>query len=95
MTGYRDLIEFRAPTQIYGQWAWRKRMVRMTTWATSSFICLDTHMLCGVYLLMESVFEIIAEPNRRAILSFMVSGRQSVGEIEHQLCTPPAVSKRP
>jgi DNA-binding transcriptional ArsR family regulator len=43
---------------------------------------------------MESVFEIIAEPNRRAILSLLVSSRQSVGEIERQLRMPqPAVSK--
>jgi len=45
-------------------------------------------------LWMESVFEIIAEPNRRAILSLLVSSQQSVGEIEHQLRMPqPAVSK--
>jgi DNA-binding transcriptional ArsR family regulator len=43
---------------------------------------------------MESVFEIIAEPNRRAILSLLVWSRQSVGEIERQLGMPqPAVSK--
>ena len=43
---------------------------------------------------MESVFEIIAEPNRRAILSLLVSSQQSVGEIERQLGMPqPAVSK--
>ena len=30
---------------------------------------------------MESVFEIIAEPNRRAILSPLLSSQQSVGEI--------------
>ena len=34
---------------------------------------------------MESVFEIIAEPNRRAILSLLVSSQQSVGGIERQL----------
>jgi DNA-binding transcriptional ArsR family regulator len=39
-------------------------------------------------------FEIIAEPNRRAILSLLVSSQQSVGEIERQLrMTQPAVSK--
>ncbi len=43
---------------------------------------------------MESVFEVIAEPNRRAILSLLVSAEQSVGEIERQLRMPqPAVSK--
>ena len=43
---------------------------------------------------MESVFEIIAEPNRRAILSLLVSSQQSVGAIERQLRMPqPTVSK--
>jgi DNA-binding transcriptional ArsR family regulator len=43
---------------------------------------------------MESVFEIIAEPNRRAILSLLVSSQQSVGQIERQLRMPqPTVSK--
>jgi DNA-binding transcriptional ArsR family regulator len=43
---------------------------------------------------MESVFEIIAEPNRRAILSLLVSSEPSVGEIEQQLRMPqPTVSK--
>ena len=43
---------------------------------------------------MESVFEIIAEPNRRAILDLLVSSEQSVGEIERQLGMPqPTVSK--
>jgi DNA-binding transcriptional ArsR family regulator len=43
---------------------------------------------------MESVFEIIAEPNRRAILSLLTSSEQSVGQIECRLRMPqPAVSK--
>ena len=43
---------------------------------------------------VESVFEIIAEPNRRAILSLLVSSEQSVGEIERELgMTQPTVSK--
>jgi len=43
---------------------------------------------------VESAFEIIAEPNRRAILSLLVSSEQSVGEIERQLGMPqPTVSK--
>ena len=43
---------------------------------------------------MESSFEIIAEPNRRAILSLLVSSQQSVGEIERQLhMSQPTVSK--
>jgi DNA-binding transcriptional ArsR family regulator len=43
---------------------------------------------------VESVFDVIAEPNRRAILSLLVSSEQSVGEIERQLRMPqPTVSK--
>ena len=43
---------------------------------------------------MEPAFEIIAEPNRRAILSLLVSSEQSVGEIERRLRMPqPTVSK--
>jgi len=43
---------------------------------------------------MESAFDIIAEPNRRAILGLLVSSQQSVGEIESQLrMTQPSVSK--
>ena len=43
---------------------------------------------------MESAFEIIAEPNRRAILSLLASSEQCVGDIERQLrMTQPAVSK--
>ena len=43
---------------------------------------------------MESVFEIIAEPNRRAILGLLLSSQQSVGEIERRLRMPqPTVSK--
>ena len=43
---------------------------------------------------MQTVFEIIAERNRRAILSLLVSSQQSVGEIERQLrMTQPTVSK--
>ena len=43
---------------------------------------------------VESAFAIIAEPNRRAILSLLASSAQSVGEIERQLRMPqPTVSK--
>lgn len=43
---------------------------------------------------MDSVFDIIAEPNRRAILSLLASSDQSVGEIERRLrMTQPTVSK--
>ena len=52
--------------------------------------------ICSVEYIkrVESVFEIIAEPNRRAILSLLLSSQQSVGEIERQLRMPqPTVSK--
>ncbi|HXE61742.1 MAG TPA: metalloregulator ArsR/SmtB family transcription factor [Gemmatimonadaceae bacterium] len=43
---------------------------------------------------MHSAFDIIAEPNRRAILGLLASSDQSVGEIEHRLrMSQPAVSK--
>src|SRR5438132_12021966 len=52
--------------------------------------------ICSVEYMkrVESVFEIIAEPNRRAILNLLVSSQKSVGEIERQLRMPqPTVSK--
>jgi DNA-binding transcriptional ArsR family regulator len=43
---------------------------------------------------MESTFAIIAEPNRRAILSLLATSEQSVGEIEERLrLSQPSVSK--
>ncbi|HYV95882.1 MAG TPA: metalloregulator ArsR/SmtB family transcription factor [Gemmatimonadaceae bacterium] len=43
---------------------------------------------------MPSAFEVIAEPNRRAILSLLAGSERSVGEIERELrMTQPAVSK--
>jgi len=43
---------------------------------------------------MESAFAIIAEPNRRAILTLLASSERSVGELERQLRMPqPSVSK--
>jgi DNA-binding transcriptional ArsR family regulator len=43
---------------------------------------------------VESVFAIIAEPNRRAILSLLASSEQSVGDIERRLrMSQPTVSK--
>ena len=45
-------------------------------------------------MVMESIFEVIAEPRRRAILNLLVSSHRSVGEIERQLRMPqPTVSK--
>ena len=37
---------------------------------------------------VESVFEILAEPNRRAILRLLATSQQSVGDIERQLGMP-------
>jgi DNA-binding transcriptional ArsR family regulator len=43
---------------------------------------------------MESTFAIIAEPNRRAILSLLATSERSVGDIEEQLrLSQPSVSK--
>jgi DNA-binding transcriptional ArsR family regulator len=43
---------------------------------------------------MESAFAILAEPNRRAILSLLVSSERSVGELERRLrMAQPSVSK--
>ena len=43
---------------------------------------------------MQSVFEIVAEPNRRAILTFLGQNQRSVGEIEQSLrMSQPTVSK--
>jgi DNA-binding transcriptional ArsR family regulator len=43
---------------------------------------------------VESIFGIIAEPNRRAILGLLASSEQSVGEIERRLrMAQPTVSK--
>ena len=43
---------------------------------------------------MEPAFGIIAEPNRRAILSLLAKSERSVGEIERKLRMPqPSVSK--
>jgi DNA-binding transcriptional ArsR family regulator len=43
---------------------------------------------------VETVFGIIAEPNRRAILSLLASSERSVSEIESSLRIPqPSVSK--
>jgi DNA-binding transcriptional ArsR family regulator len=43
---------------------------------------------------VDSVFDIIAEPNRRAILSLLASSHRTVGEIERRLhMSQPTVSK--
>jgi DNA-binding transcriptional ArsR family regulator len=43
---------------------------------------------------VESSFAVVAEPNRRAILSLLLSSERSVGEIEQELrLSQPSVSK--
>src|SRR5437868_8221323 len=43
---------------------------------------------------VESSFAIVAEPNRRAILTLLLSSERSVGEIERELrLSQPSVSK--
>lgn len=43
---------------------------------------------------MESAFEILAEPNRRAILSLLADSERTVGELEDRLrLSQPSVSK--
>ncbi len=43
---------------------------------------------------MASSFEVLAEPNRRAILALLLTAERSVGDLERRLRLPqPAVSK--
>ena len=73
-------------------------MVHSRTWP-KAFPLFFLYALTGIYFpryirRVESVFEIIAEPNRRAILNLLVLSQQSVGEIERQLrMSQPTVSK--
>jgi DNA-binding transcriptional ArsR family regulator len=59
----------------------------------AAFLFLSVRALTSIYVMvyihdMESVFEIIAEPNRRAILGLLAASQQSVGEIASQLRMP-------
>src|SRR5216117_41633 len=50
--------------------------------------------MLGYMSIVESSFAIVAEPNRRAILSLLLSSERSVGEIERKLrLSQPSVSK--
>jgi DNA-binding transcriptional ArsR family regulator len=43
---------------------------------------------------MESTFAVVAEPNRRAILSLLLASERSVGQIEDELeLSQPSISK--
>ena len=69
-------------------------MAAGTTHLERALIYRDKYMSFEVYSNVKSVFEIIAEPSRRAILSLLASSERSVGEIETQLFLPqPTVSK--
>ena len=88
ITKVQDLGKWTNPAEPAG------RFIAAIGRAISELIYLDTYMLIRYIKRVESVFEIIAEPNRRAILSLLVSSQQSVGEIERQLRMPqPTVSK--
>src|SRR6195256_822750 len=51
-------------------------------------------MARGYMSTVESSFAIVAEPNRRAILSLLLSSERSVGQIERELrLSQPSVSK--
>src|SRR5467141_1660267 len=50
--------------------------------------------MLGYMSIVESSFAIVAEPNRRAILSLLLSSERSVGELESKLrLSQPSVSK--
>src|SRR5262245_56809685 len=50
--------------------------------------------MLGYMSIVASSFDIVAEPNRRAILSLLLSSERSVGEIEDELrLSQPSVSK--
>jgi DNA-binding transcriptional ArsR family regulator len=72
----------------------RAILVRKKYFKTISLYAL-TRIYCIEYIKsVKSVFEILAEPSRRAILGLLVLSQQSVGEIEQQLRMPqPTVSK--
>ena len=60
----------------------------------SALYALTRIYLYGYIPGMETVFDIIAEPNRRAILGLLADREQSVGDIERKLRLPqPTVSK--
>ncbi len=75
------------------------RINRNKAWTPQSKKVPVIYALTSIYQLkyikkVESSFEILAEPNRRAILSLLGSSEKSVGEIERQLRMPqPTVSK--
>ncbi len=78
-----------------------REAARKVRWA---FVCLNSFLpriysltrICVMAYIncVTNAFEIIAEPNRRAILSLLITSQQSVGELERRLhLSQPAVSR--
>ena len=86
----------RTTTRTINQQIWHAPLLVHLVIPQSSRFVYTLTRICSVEYTrrVESVFDIIAEPNRRAILSVLVSSQQSVGEIERRLRMPqPTVSK--
>jgi DNA-binding transcriptional ArsR family regulator len=77
------------------RWRWRRAIHTRSGACRKLFLYALTRIFYLAYIRgVESAFEIIAEPNRRAILTLLVSSEQSVGDIERRLRMPqPTVSK--
>ncbi len=92
------LLALEAGVTVFGYrfWCFSSRSTRpaCTEGPFVRCICLDTYMRVRVIKGVDNAFDIIVEPNRRAILGLLVSSEQSVGEIERHLRMPqPTVSK--
>lgn len=58
------------------------------------YVPLQAYAESRIYVSVESSFAILAEPNRRAILSVLATSERSVGDIQRQLKMPqPSLSK--
>jgi len=77
-----------------GKWAWSWSWA-WSCWGYGSVLNGLTGIYASEYIpAVESTFDIIAEPNRRAILSLLASSERSVSDIEYQLhLSQPSVSK--
>jgi DNA-binding transcriptional ArsR family regulator len=66
----------------------------LSTWKTRYLYALTRICVMRYIPHMESSFDIVAEPNRRAILALLLTSERSVGEIERKLqLSQPSVSK--
>jgi DNA-binding transcriptional ArsR family regulator len=73
---------------------WASATPDRPTWPISAIYDLTGIYTLGYISSVESSFAIVAEPNRRAILSLLLSSERSVGEIERELrLSQPSVSK--